>query len=271
MSTAFDGTVPTNYDRFLVPMLFEPYARDLVQRLLRVLPNPTSVLEIAAGTGVVTRHLRDHLPTESRLVASDLKPGMLAKAREKFSATDSVEWREADASALPFASNEFDAVVCQFGIMFLPDKEVAMRETLRVLRPGGFFLFNTWSSLAENPATRVTHETLLQIYRSDPPLFYEKTPFGYHDAGATEQNLRNAGFGEIRHEVVSFPSRSASAVDAASGLVLGTPIFPAIKERSDPRVDEAVSAVAEALRRAIGDEPFETVMSAQVWQARKPR
>ena len=131
---------PQNYDRYLGPVLFEPFAKDMAARLKD--EQPKNVLEIACGTGIVTRRLRDSLAPAVRLVATDLNPGMLAFAQRKFSESENLEWQEADAGALPFDDGSFDAVVCQFGLMFVPDKEAAMRECYRVLSSGGVFLFN---------------------------------------------------------------------------------------------------------------------------------
>src|SRR6187200_1125987 len=132
---AFTESVPENYDRYMGPMLFEPYADDLVQRLK--LRDPMRVLEVACGTGIVTRHLRERLSPDSELIATDLSEPMLVMAQRKFDANAAIKWQQADAMALPFPDESFDAVVCQFGLMFVPDKAAAVAEAFRVLRPGG--------------------------------------------------------------------------------------------------------------------------------------
>jgi ubiquinone/menaquinone biosynthesis C-methylase UbiE len=128
----FVGSIPTLYDQYLVPLIFEPYAVDLVQRLRA--RSLSRILEIAAGTGVVTRALASWLPEEVSIVASDLNQAMLDHAAA-LGTTRAVEWRQADAMELPFADAAFDAVVCQFGAMFFPDKARAFAEARRVLKP----------------------------------------------------------------------------------------------------------------------------------------
>jgi ubiquinone/menaquinone biosynthesis C-methylase UbiE len=167
---AFSESVPENYDRYLGPMFFEPYAADIASRL--EVRSGIRVLEIACGTGIVTRRLRERIPADGRLVATDLSPGMLARARANLAANAAIEWKEADAMALPFADASFDAVVCQFGLMFVPDKLGALREARRVLAPGGHLLCNVWDSLAENEYANIGHTVALTMFESYPTRFY---------------------------------------------------------------------------------------------------
>ncbi len=154
-NAAFVGSIPENYDRYLGPVLFDPYAADLVSRLN--VSADASVLELACGTGIVTRRLRDRLGSEVRLIATDLNDAMLSYAARKFKPEDAIEWKQADAADLPFADQSFDAVVCQFGLMFVPDKERALSETYRVLKPGGTFLFNVWDAIEYNELAHIAH------------------------------------------------------------------------------------------------------------------
>src|SRR5262249_3927808 len=160
-----------NYDRYLGPVIFEPWAKDLVSRLAS--KKHERVLEIACGTGIVTRRLRDALPATIEIVATDLNPDMFEFAKPKFKQHEKVLWQQADASALPFAGSSFDAAVCQFGVMFVPDKAAAMRESHRVLRSGGVFLFNVWDSFEANPFGQIAHTTIASFFDHDPPRFYE--------------------------------------------------------------------------------------------------
>lgn len=261
----FGGSIPENYDRYLGPSFFEPFANDMVARL-----NPErhrNVLEIACGTGIATRQLRDRLSAEARLVATDLNPAMLALAQEKFDRQENVTWLEADAGALAFADGSFDAVVCQFGVMFFPDKETAMRETRRVLSAGGVFLFNVWDSFEQNPVARTAHETIASFFDRDPPSFYQ-TPFGFHDADLIGRLLRLAGFAEIEISIVKLPCRSRSAADFAIGLVRGNPVAGAIEERGET-VDRVVQAVEKKIGELFGVAPVETTMQALVCRARR--
>lgn len=259
----FGGSIPENYDRYLGPSFFEPFANDLVARL-----DPQrhrSVLEIACGTGIVTRRLRDRLLAEARLVATDLNPAMLALAQNKFDSKENVAWGEADAGALAFADNSFDAAVCQFGLMFFPDKEAALRETHRVLGSGGMFLFNVWDSFEQNPAARTAHETIASFFDRDPPSFYQ-TPFGFHDPDLIRQLLRQAGFDEIEISIVRLPCQSRSAAEFAIGLVRGNPVAAAIEERGGS-VDRVVQAVEKRIGEQFGLGPVVTTMQALVCRA----
>jgi len=262
----FQGEIPENYDRYLGPVIFEPFAEDIVGRLPA--DKLESVLEIACGTGIVTRRLRDALAPLTEVVATDLNSDMFEFAKAKFKNNENVRWQQADASALSFSENSFDAVLCQFGLMFVPDKAAAMRESYRVLRSGGVFLFNVWDSFATNPFAEITHRTIALFFDRDPPKFYE-IPFSLHDSNPVHELLRNAGFEKIE----SFPEmkacRSRSAKEFATGLVRGNPVGAELVERGvDPNA--VISAVATQLAKRFGAAPFESTMRAIVWRAVKP-
>jgi ubiquinone/menaquinone biosynthesis C-methylase UbiE len=265
-SAQFAGPIPAAYDRYLGPLFFQPYAEDIAARL-NVGPN-SSVLELACGTGIVTRVLRDRLPASARLVATDLNEPMLQVAAAKFSGNDAIEWKQADATALPFDDESFDAVVCQFGFMFFPDKNASAREALRVLKPGGVFLFNVWDSLDENPLGKIPHETIAEFFEEDPPTFYQ-IPFGYHDHRELRRVIEGAGFRDVRIEAVSKLSGMTRAEDAATGLVQGTPVSVAIAERDASLFPKITSAVAAALAKHFGSSTFAAPQRAIVIDARK--
>ena len=266
-SAAFHGSIPEYYDRHLGAAFFEPYAQDLISRLPK--REYGAVLELACGTGIVTRQLRDRLPTQTRIVASDLNRAMFEYAAGKFKADEKLEWQEADATTLPFGDKEFDAVICQYGFMFMPDKDAAFRESYRVLRSGGVLLFNVWDSLEHNEIPRLTHQTIASFFPQDPPKFYQ-TPFGYHDAAVIRQSLQNAGFTDVESSVVKLPCRSPSPQDFAFGLVKGNPVSLEIEERGSVDVDTVVKAVAGALAKRFGDGPLKTTMQALVWRTSRP-
>jgi ubiquinone/menaquinone biosynthesis C-methylase UbiE len=257
----FVGTIPELYDRHLGPVIFEPYAADLARRVAAVqLDGP--VLETACGTGILTRQLRTYLSSTAHLVATDLNEPMLAYARAKLGEGMQIEWKQADAAALPFLPASFATVVCQFGLMFVPDKSAAFREARRVLRAGGLLAFNVWDSLVHNPFGRIAHEAIAKFFPADPPTFYQ-VPFGFHDAEVLRQLLTVHGFGQMTIERVTLEAQSPSAHSFAIGLVKGNPVSNAIQERGLP-FDPIVEAVAAALTREGGDNPFRSTMQALV-------
>jgi SAM-dependent methyltransferase len=262
-SARFTGDIPTNYDRGLGPHLFDDYAGDLARRVAAA--KPVRVLEIAAGTGIVTRLLRDILPATAFLVASDLNPPMLDVARQKFRAGERIEFQSADATALPFPDGAFDAVVCQFGVMFFPEKDKAYREAFRVLAPGGRYHFNVWDSFDFNPFARIVHETVGGFFGADVPRFYT-VPFGYHRIDPIKASLVDAGFVDISMHVRRIDQTIANAHWFAEGLILGNPIVEEICGRGVADPTEIIDAVTAALRREFGQCPGRMPLQAIVFE-----
>lgn len=262
----FVGGIPANYDAGLGPHIFVDYAADLARRAAA--GNPARVLEIAAGTGIVTRLLRDALPDSTDLIASDLNPPMLEIARQKFDAGEKVEFQLADATALPFDNGAFDAVVCQFGIMFFPDKNKSYREVHRVLMPGGLYYFNVWDSFEFNLFAGITHETVGRFFRQDAPAFYS-VPFGYHRIDAIKASLVGAGFEDISAHVIKIGKTIPKARRLAEALIFGNPIIEEIRARGTADPDMIVTAVTQALHRAFGQDPGCMPLQAIVFSARK--
>jgi ubiquinone/menaquinone biosynthesis C-methylase UbiE len=260
----FLGTIPELYDRHLGPVIFEPYAADLARRVAVAAVQP--VLEVACGTGILTEQLRAHLSPKVRLVATDLNQPMIDYARSKLGAVERIDWRPADAVSLPFASASFSAVACQFGLMFVPDKEAAFREARRVLAKDGLFAFNVWGSFEQNPFGRIAHETIGSFFSADPPNFYQ-VPFGFHDSDTLRRLLDANDFGQVKLDWVTLEARSPSARSLAIGLVKGNPVSIAIQERGVV-LDPIVDALEAALARVGGDHPFRSTMRALVVTAR---
>ena len=266
LDSQFSGSIPEIYDRYLEPVLFGPYAEELAKRVARLAPH--SVLETAAGTGIVTRALLKALPETAVIVATDLNQPMVDYAAAK-AASPRVSWRQADATTLPFENESFDLVLCQFGVMFFPDKVAAHREALRVLKRGGHFLFNVWGPIASNDFTVTVTEAMATMFPHDPPWFFERIPHGYHDTAIIRRELEMAGFTDVRIETVERESRAASAREAAIGLCQGTPLRNEIEARGGPGLDEATEAATRALATRFGAGAVTGRLQALVIEAMK--
>ena len=243
----FIGDIPGHYDRALGPMIFVDYATDIARRAAD--SSPARVLETAAGTGIVTRQLRSFLNAGAHLTATDLNPPMLEVARTKFRPGEQVEFRPADAAALPFPDGTFEAVVCQFGVMFFPDKDRSYHEVYRVLVPGGRYLFSVWDSHRYNAFGRLAHEVAGSFFPDDPPQFY-RVPFSYYRIDPIKESLLGAGFADITVTIVTLEKAIPSAAFFARGLIHGNPLIEQIMSRGgvDPgRIH------AQALRRVRRD------------------
>lgn len=243
----FTGTIPEHYERGLGPVIFADYAADIARRVSAT--SPTRVLETAAGTGIVTRQLRDRLAVSSQLTATDLNEAMLEVARSKFHPEERVTFLAADATELPFPENTFDAVVCQYGVMFFPDKAKSYREVRRVLARNGRYVFNVWDSHAHNAFGRVAYETTASFSPGDPPQFHQ-VPFGYHQMDAIKESLLDAGFTDITASVVRFERRVTDIALFARGLVCGTPLIEQIRKR-DGEPERVIDALANAFVREL--------------------
>lgn len=250
----FAGSIPEIYDRYLVPLIFEPYALDLAKRLAET--DPRDVLETAAGTGVLTRAIASRLPAYAHIVATDLNQPMLNHAAARQS-DGRIEWRQADALTLPFEDQSFDVVACQFGAMFFPDKVQGYKEAKRVLKPGGRFLFNVWDRISENEFADVVTDALATLFPHDPPRFMARTPHGYHDEKRIRDELKAAGFTNVSVEAVDAISKAASPRDPAIAYCQGTPLRNEIEARDASRLDDATTLAAEALARRFGSGAVE--------------
>lgn len=265
INVKFEGSIPEYYDRHLGPTFLEAYAADMATRVSAVAPTGP-VLETSCGTGILTSHLRAKLLNHAQLVASDFNEDMMNFARRKANLATDVEWRQADACALPFADRSFAAVVNQFGMMFVPDKSAAVREAERVLKDGGFFAFNVWDGFDANPIGKAGQETVTKFFESDPPTFY-RIPFGFPDPEMWTQLLAENGFGKIEVHKVCFDAQCDSAESLAIGMIRGTPIGPLIEERG-LQMERMISGLAGELKRVGGDRPFRCPMQAFVFTAR---
>jgi len=246
----FTGSIPENYDRGLGAVLFQGWAEDISRRVALLRPN--NVLELAAGTGIVTRELRNVLPAECKLIATDLNPPMLEVAKRKFGPEEEVVFEQADAMDLCYQSECFDLVLCQFGVMFFPDKIRSHSEVHRILKPSGHYLFTLWDSWEANPFARVIHETIMRFFPDDPPGFY-KVPFGYHQTDEIRRAALEGGFTEVTVQRVEMPSGLVSARTFAEGLTFGNPLYEEVVSRGgDP--SEVCGALEEVVATEMGEE-----------------
>jgi len=280
---AFSGSIPQTYHTHLGPLLFEPYARDLASRL--AVFRPTRILELAAGTGIVTREIVGNLAADASLLVTDLSPAMLEVAKQTVGdlASDSrptrptlaahggsstqsprVTFQPVDACSLSFADASFDTIVCQYGVMFFSDKIVAMKHARRVLAPGGRYIFNVWDSLEHNPIPRAVHEFLAREFPSNPPPFLAQMPYGWHDRAEIERVTRTGGFTNVALETLTFDSVGPSADSVAKAWLEGTPPFPALQERGITDIAPLRRRVAETLASQFGTSPCRSTMRAMV-------
>ncbi|MGN6310474.1 MAG: methyltransferase domain-containing protein [Xanthobacteraceae bacterium] len=258
----FAGSVPENYDRYMVPLIFEQYATDMAQRAAAL--SPSDVLEIAAGTGVVTRALAPKLSSTTSYTVSDLNQPMLDYAASRQPPDKRITWRQADAMALPFADASFDLVCCQFGAMFFPDRPAAYREARRVLRPGGHFLFSVWDRIEENIFADDVTKTLAQMFPDDPPRFLARTPHGYHDTALIRRDVEDTGYSRLTIETRTAMSRAASARIPAVAYCQGTVLRNEIEARAPGKLEAATDEATSAIAARHGNGEVAAKISAHV-------
>jgi len=262
--SAFVGEIPFYYETYLGPIIFNQYARDLSSRVN--VPDTAVILETAAGTGIATRELRDALAKDVHIVATDLNPDMLEQARGKFTGQQNIEFQTGDAQQLPFDNDCFDAVVCQFSMMFFPDQLRAMREAARVLKPGGALLFNVWDSFQHNHLVNTANRCICNCLSDNPPNFFA-TPFGYYNIDRLKGMLYEAGFADIDISVLPRTSVAADARSVALGFVLGTPVRLQIEENHQVALTDIVAAVENDIGEAYGFTNIQEKMQAIVFVA----
>ena len=259
---AFAGSIPRLYETLMVPLIFEPYAEHLATRLAAMAPK--RVLEIAAGTGVVTRRMVALLPDSTTIVATDLNQTMLDEAASVGTARP-VQWQQADAMQLPFADASFDAVVCQFGAMFFPNKAEAYAEARRVLTPGGVFLFDVWDRIEENEFADTVTAALGSVFPDDPPRFMARIPHGYHELATIARDLRDGGFGvPAEMATVAARSRAASPRGPAMAYCLGTPLRGEIEARDRTKLEVATDASEQAVAARFGNGAVDGKIQAHI-------
>lgn len=247
----FAGSVPELYDTYLVPLIFEAYANDIAERAAALAPK--SVLETAAGSGVVTRALASRLASDASYIVTDLNQPMLDHAANKQGLDNRITWRQADALDLPFDDALFDAVVCQFGVMFFPDRVAGYAEARRVLNPGGSFLFNVWDHIEANEFAHVVTEAAASTFPNDPPRFLVRTPHGYHDVDLIRDELGKAGFSQVSVTTLEETSSAPSPRHPAVAYCQGTPLRNEIESRDASLLDFVTDRATEAIAARFGN------------------
>jgi ubiquinone/menaquinone biosynthesis C-methylase UbiE len=246
----FAGSIPELYDAYLVPLIFEVYANDLAKRTAAL--GPKTVLETAAGSGVVTRALAARLSDDASYVVTDLNQPMLDHAANRQGPDDRITWQQADALKLPFDDASFDAAVCQFGVMFFPDRVAGYAETLRVLKPGGRFLFNVWDHIGANEFADVVTEAAASVFPDDPPRFLARTPHGYHDVEMIRDELVKAGYSQVSITTLEETSSAPSPRHPAVAYCQGTPLRNEIESRDARLLDYVTEKATEAIAARFG-------------------
>ncbi|MEO6609541.1 MAG: methyltransferase domain-containing protein [Aestuariivirga sp.] len=258
----FAGSIPENYDRYMVPLIFQPYAADLARRATAF--SPLAVLETAAGTGVVTRMLAPKLSATARYVVTDLNQPMLDYAASQQTPDARIQWRQADALALAFEDHSFDLVCCQFGAMFFPDRVAGYREARRVLKPDGHFLFNVWDRIEANVFANDVTNAMADMFPDDPPRFLARTPHGYNDTALIRKDLEDAGFSHVTIETRAEQSRAPSARIVAVAYCQGTPLRKEIEARDASRLDAATDHAESAIKKKHGSGEVAAKIQAHV-------
>jgi ubiquinone/menaquinone biosynthesis C-methylase UbiE len=255
----FSGIIAENYEKHLSPVLFIPTAADIASRLPA---NSENILEIACGTGQVTRLLKEKF-SNAKITATDINPDMLSVAKNVVGEGGNVEWKVMDAQELDFPDNTFDCVICQFGIMFFPDKQKAVNEAYRVLKPGGKYIFNTWDSMDNLPVSKLSNDTVVSFFKDDPPQFF-KIPFSMYEPAEMETLLKNAGFKNISVTNIKLEGSSPTAADAARGFTMGNPTYLAICERDESMLPDIRTAVEKKFTEKFGAENLRIPLSLYV-------
>lgn len=264
-SSGFVGDIPGHYDAGLGPNIFRDYGDLLAERSCD--EAVANAVELAAGTGIVSRKLRDKLPSGTPLLVTDLNAPMLEVAKRKFTAGENVQFAVANAMDLPFEDATFDLMVCQFGVMFFPDKPASFREAARVLKPGGRYLFNVWSAMSENPFSQVAQDVGARFFPDDPPGFY-KVPFHYGNPDEVSSDLSAAGWNDVEYETIRIIKRIENLEAFATALVFGNPMIDEIRDRGGVDPKEVAAEMLSALNDAFGPSGLRMPLSSVTYVCR---
>ena len=254
----FEITIPKVYEQYLGPYLYEPYSKYVTNRIIG---NPQDILEIGVGSGRLTNHLVKKISKEAKLTAIDINPNMLEIARQKVNAVN-VKFELADAQELPFPDNSFDLVICQFGFMFLPDKQKGFNEAWRVLKPRGQFLFVTWDKAENNITLHISQQTILQFLQASPPAYFGKAYYAMNNPDELRNYTKSAGFENGTVEKITLEGKCPSAMDAATGFVEGNSIIKEILKEDPELLYTIKNTIASKINEQFGKDPLCSELNA---------
>lgn len=262
----FNGSVPEVYETVLGNFIFEPFAVDIVNRISN--KNAFNVLELAAGTGRVTKHLIHAFSPNAKIVASDISLPMMEKAKLVVS-SQNLTWQQVDIADIPFSEGSFDVIVCQFGVMFLQDKLRAFSEIRRVLKLGGQLLFSTWACIEENPIWKISNQVATKFFGPAPAAIQKSGPFSICNAVDAEAQLHDAGFIHTKVEKQRITSSISSASLAAKGFIHGLPLKDIIIKQNPEILSQIQEEMENSFADHFGNNPLTASFTAFVFEAIK--
>jgi ubiquinone/menaquinone biosynthesis C-methylase UbiE len=243
------GSAPEMYQRYLVPAMTALWAIDLVDQAA---PRPGErVLDVACGTGVVARVAAERVGSTGRVAALDINPGMLAVARSLPVAPGAgIEWHEGSVLALPFPDAAFDAVLCQLGLQFFPDRTAALREMRRVLAPEGRLAVSVFGPIEHTPATHALSNAL-DRHVGPGASVAKRTEHELADTEALRTLVTSAGFRGVAIHTASKLARFPSPTDYVRIQLAATPLASLVAQQDASRREGLVGALIEDVSAAL--------------------
>ena len=252
------------YDDFFVPALFGAWAGPLCEAA--EVGAGHAVLDVACGTGATTRDAARRVGPQGHVVGLDLNEGMLDVARSRAPA---IAWTQAPAEALPFADETFDRVLCQFGLMFFDDRSTALREMIRVLRPGGRLALSVWDDADTSPGYAAMIALIDNMFGSEAADAL-RAPFVLGDRQTLRGVLDGGGLAEADIQTVQGTARFASIREWVRLDVRGWTLSDYI---DDAGFEALVAAAESRLQRFASEDgavAFPAPAHLAVWQKPAP-
>jgi SAM-dependent methyltransferase len=263
---AFSGSIPANYETYLGPLFFEPFAKAMIDHIRPM--HLEAVLEVACGTGRVTKYLPNTLHPSAQMVITDINPAMVEYAKKVCGTNPRFQWDIVDAVKLPYKAAQFDGILSAFGVMFYSDRRKAYEEAMRVLKPGGVFVFTAWDKMENNPSAHMTTKTLQHFFPENTPAFYH-VPFSYWHEPTIHADLTAAGFTSVQMELLNLTGHADSPQSAARGLLEGTPVYTEIIARDESVLAPLNKHLAALLEKRFGSRDLKVPLQARLVTAIK--